>query len=100
MLWDVRLEWPSGTQFTLRCYHHWYTLVVRNVDGSSHLLYRKEGVTQGGPLAMIAYGICTLLLICELRNADPIAMQPWYTYDTGAGGGVVDITILNNKIDH
>ena len=28
MLWAVRHEWPSGTQYTFNCYHHWATLVV------------------------------------------------------------------------
>ena len=44
--------------FTFNCYRHWATLVVRNTaDGSGHLLHSKEGVTQGDPLAMIAYCI-------------------------------------------
>ena len=59
MLWAVRHEWPSGAQFTFNCYCHWSTLVVREIgDGSGHFLHSKEGVTQGDPLAMIAYGIC------------------------------------------
>ena len=61
MLWDVWHEWPSGAQFTLNCYLHWATLVVRNTeDGSGHFLHSKEGVTQEDPLAMIAYDIGVL----------------------------------------
>ena len=64
MLWDVRQEWPSGAQFTFKYYRHWATLVVRDIgDGSGHFLHSKEGVTQGYPLAMIAYGIGVLPLI-------------------------------------
>ena len=45
-------------------------------------MHRKEGVTQGDPLAMIAYGI----LIRELQGAHPWVTQPWYADDAGAGG--------------
>ena len=55
-------------------------------DGSGHFLHRKEGVTQGDPLAMIAYVIGVLLLIRELRNAQTRVTQPWYADDAGAGG--------------
>ena len=62
-------------------------LVVRDTgDGSGHFLHSKEGVTQGDPLAMIAYGIGVLPLIRELRNAHPRVTQPWYADDAGAGG--------------
>ena len=50
MLWDVWHEWPSGAQFTFKCYHHWATLMVRDTeDGSGHFLQIKESVTQGYP---------------------------------------------------
>ena len=61
MLWAVPHECPSGAQFTFNCYRHWATLVVRDSGGRpGHLLHSKEGVTQGGPLAMITYGIVVL----------------------------------------
>ena len=86
-LWDVRYKWPSGTQFTFNCYRHWATLVVRDTgDGSGHFLHRKEGVTQGDPLTMIAYGIGVLPLIRELQGAHPCVTQPWYADEAGAGG--------------
>ena len=59
----------------------WYT-----GDGSGHFLHSKEGVTQGDPLAMIAYSIWVLPLIRKLRNAHPRVNQPWYADDVGAGG--------------
>ena len=87
MLWAVRHEWPSGTQFTFNCYRHWSMLVVRDIgDGPGHFLHSKEGVTQEDPLAMIAYGIGVLPLIRELRDAHPRVTQPWYADDAGAGG--------------
>ena len=87
MLLDVRYEWPSGAQFTFNCYRHWATLVVRDTgDGSGHFLHIKEGLTQGDPIAMIAYGIGVLPLIRELQGSHPRITQPWYADDAGAGG--------------
>ena len=58
IIWAVRHEWSSGVQFTFNCYRQWSTLVVRDTgDESGHFFHRKESVTQGDPLAMIAYGI-------------------------------------------
>ena len=92
MLWAVRHEWPSGAHFTFNCYRHWDTLVVRDTgDGSVHFLHSKEGVTQGDPLAMIAYGIGVLPLIREIWGAHPRVTQPWYADGTGAGGKFTNI---------
>ena len=49
-------------------------------------MHIKEGVTQGDPLAMIAYGIRVLPLIRFLRKDHPQVLQPWYADDAGAGG--------------
>ena len=49
-------------------------------------MHSKEGVTQGDPLAMIAYGIGVPFLIRELRNDNPWVTQPWYADDAGEGG--------------
>ena len=73
----VRYEWPSGARFTYNCYRHWATLVVRNTeDGLGHFLHSKEGVTQGDPLAMIAYVSGVLPLIRVLRLDHPQVYQP------------------------
>ena len=92
MLWAVRHEWPGGAQFTCNCYRHWATLVLRDtVNGSDHFLHSKEGVTQGDPFAMIAYGIGVLSLIRDLRRAHPHVTQPWYSDEMVAGGKFVEI---------
>ena len=83
MLWDVWHEWPSGAQFTFNCYRHWATLVVWDTgDGSGHFLHSKEGVTQGDPLTMIAYGIGVLPwgfypLSGSFGTPPPGVTQPW-----------------------
>ena len=33
MLWEVRHEWPSGTQFTFNCYRQWANLVIQDGGG-------------------------------------------------------------------
>ena len=72
MIWAVQYEWPGGAQFNFNCYRHWATLVVRDTaDGSGHFLHSKEGMTQGDPLAMIAYVIGVLSLIRYVRRAHP-----------------------------
>ena len=69
------------------CYRHWSTLVVWDSgDGSGHFLHSKEGVTQGGGLAMIAYGIGVTPLIRELRGSHPQVTQPCYADDAGTRG--------------
>ena len=55
-------------------------------DESGQFLHSKEGVTQGDPLAMIAYGIGVLLLIRELWGSHPRVTQMWYANDEGGGG--------------
>ena len=55
-------------------------------DRSGHFLHSKEGVTQGYPLAMIAYDIGVLPLIRDLQGAHSRVTKPWYADDAGAGG--------------
>ena len=54
-------------------------------------MHSKEGVTQGDPLAMIAYGIGVLPLIRDLRRYHPHVTQPWYANDVGVGGKFGDV---------
>ena len=53
--------------------------------GRFRSLLSQEGVPQGDPLAMIAYGIGVLPLIREIRGAHTRVTQPWYSDDAGAG---------------
>ena len=85
MLWAVRHEWPSGARFVFNCYKHWAVLVLRGNDGHAVFIFSKEGVTQGDPLSMFAYGIGILPLIRQLKAEFPQVEQPWYADDAGAG---------------
>ena len=87
MLWTVRREWPSGARFVFNCYKHWATLIVRGNTGTGGIsLASKEGVTQGDPLSMFAYGIGTLPLIRQLKQEFPDLEQPWYADDAASAG--------------
>jgi hypothetical protein len=85
MLWTVHHKWPSGARFAFNCYRHWSILVCRKYNGTAHLLHSKEGVPQGDPISMVAYGILLLPLIHLLKEAYLAVDQPWYANDAGAG---------------
>ena len=52
--------------FFLIFYSHWSSLVLQNGNDATSFLHRREGVRQGDPLAMVAYGIGVLPLIKHL----------------------------------
>ena len=64
---------------------------MQDLEGSGQFLHSKQGVTQGDPMAMIAYSIGVLTLIRELRDAHPRVTQPCYGDDAGAEGSFGNI---------
>jgi hypothetical protein len=60
--------------------------MIRGNNGIGTVLYSKEEVTQGDPLAMVAYGIRLLLIIRQLTAEFLAVKQPWYADDARAGG--------------
>ena len=86
MLWVIRHEWPQGARFAFNCYRFWATLLVRGKNGQGTTLLSKEGVTQGDPLAMIAYGIGLLPLIRHQKQFVSTLHQSWYADDASAAG--------------
>ena len=50
------------------------------------ILHSREGVTQRGPLAMIAYGIGILPLIKNIKREIPDVTQPCHYDDAGVSG--------------
>ena len=63
MLWTVPHLWPSRALFSP--YFHWSSLVLQNGNGAASFISSMEGMKQGDPLAMVAYGIGILPLIKE-----------------------------------
>ena len=56
-------------------------------DGTGQLLYSKEGVTHGDPLAIVVYGLGNPPpLIQELWTAHHSVTQTWYADESRSGG--------------
>jgi hypothetical protein len=82
MLWVVRHEWLLGARFVFNCYRHHTIMVIRGNNGSGATIHSQEGVTQGDPLSMIAYGIGRILpLIRHLKSTFPDITHTWYADD-------------------
>ena len=60
------------------------------VAGSTELLFSSEGTTQGGPLAMLIYGVSLMPLIESLKDRDKYS-QTWYADDSGALGALENL---------
>ena len=68
--------WPYGALIVLKCYRHWSLIVLIYIDGTTNILRSREGLTQGGSLAMVVYVIVILLLIKCLKAAYLDITQP------------------------
>ena len=91
MLSTVSHLWTSRARFILNFYYHWSLLILRNGNGTGSFLHSREGMTQGDPLAMVAYGIGTLPPIKTwnrifMKSPSPDVTQPWYPDNAGALG--------------
>jgi hypothetical protein len=71
----------------------------RGNNGTADFVYSKEGVSQGDPLSMFAYGIGILPLIRQLKVEFPAVEQPWYADDAGAGGNFAEIRRYFRKLE-
>ena len=86
MLWNIRHLWPKGSRFAFNCYRHEVMLVFQNPGKEATILWSKEGVTQGDPMAMMLYGIAILPLAQMLKKEYPSVLQPWYADDSAMMG--------------
>ena len=59
----------------------------------------RGGVTQGDPLAMVAYGIGILPLIKNLKSGFPGITHPWYADDAGALGMFANVELYLNYLE-
>ena len=81
MLWTVRHLWPEGAMFTFNYYRHWAQLLLRQPGDPPVTILIREGVTQGDPISMVLYGINLILLVEELKAADPGLLYHFYADD-------------------
>ena len=81
MLWAVWNECPSGARFAFNFYCQWYTLVIRERDGTGQFLYSKKGVNWGDPMEMVAYGMGILPSSNNCGRLTPASPSPgmWMT---------------------
>ena len=84
--------------FLFNCYHHHSSLVLRNVDGTANIMHIREIVTQGCPLAVVAYVIVFLLIIKHLKESYPDFAQPWYADYDGALGTFDNVKLYFNSL--
>ena len=85
-------------KFLLICYRHWSSLILCNGNGTSSFLQSVEGVTQGGPLAMVDYGIGVLLFVKQLKAQYLGVTRPWYADDVGSLGTYENIRLYFNLL--
>ena len=62
---------------------------------SEHILYSKEGVTQGDPLSMLFYAVAVLPLIQSLKQLSKWH-QSWYADDSACAG---ELQMVGNWFD-
>ena len=70
-----------------------------NGNGIASFLKSREGVTQGGALAMVAYSIGILPLIKNLKVEYPDFTQPWYADGAGALGTFARVESYFNSLN-
>eukprot|EP00957_Ditylum_brightwellii_P138583 10563101-Ditylum_brightwellii.AAC.1 len=59
MLWHVCHYWPLGCRYAFNIYR---------LRGAEEVVYSKEGVTQGDPMAMFLYALGVLPIILQLKH--------------------------------
>ena len=89
MLWTVRHLWPSGARYVFNNYRA--ILIICSAVGLALILFSKEGVTQGDPLAMVVYGLLLILLLIILATLFTTTHQSWYADDDNVDGHLHEI---------
>jgi hypothetical protein len=93
--------WLSGCRFVFNFYTHWAILIIRSssrADFAATLL-SQEGVTQGCPLAIVAFGLGLMPLIRRLKEELPTVHQPWYADDAAAASSFSKIREFMNFLE-
>ena len=94
-LWNACILWPRCSCFLFNTYHGYSMLLLK---GSEHILYSKEGVTQGDPLSMLFYAVAVLPLIQSLKQLSKWH-QSWYADDSACAGKLYLLTSLGFFLD-
>ena len=63
MPWTVAQIWSAASRFDCNCYRHFLRLLIRVLgDRTPHIILRKEGFTQGDPMAIPLYSMIVAVL--------------------------------------
>ena len=82
MPWTVAQIWSTASIFDFNCYRHFLQLLIRVLgDRTPHIILRKEGFTQGDPMAMPLYGVSVAILAEQLKRELPVPIQVYYNDD-------------------
>ena len=79
-LWNARILWPRCFRFLFNFYRGFASLLVAGAD---EVIYKREGTTQGHPLARFFYGVSLLPLIRKLKDPNNV-VQSWYADEYAA----------------
>ena len=96
IMWTVRHLWPSGARFFLLL--SLFIARVAEGNGTAIFLHSREGVMQGVPLSMVAYGIGVLTLIKQLKAPYPEFTWDWYADNAGSLGTYDNIELYFNSL--
>ncbi|CEM17529.1 unnamed protein product [Vitrella brassicaformis CCMP3155] len=83
-LWNVRILWPRYSRFLFNTYRGHAALYMRD---QSAPLWRREGTTQGDPLASLFYSVATLPLVWEMKRPAEEGPQAWFADDSAKRRG-------------
>ena len=98
MLYIVFHLWPYGACFLFNCYWNWSLIVLRNGNGTVSFIHSREGMAQGGSLAMLAYNIGILLLTKQLKVGFTDFTHTWYADYAGALGTFTNVELYFNSL--
>ena len=97
MPWAVLHLWPSGASF-LKFLSSLVIARLARQEWDGNFLHIREGMTQGDPLAIFAYGIGILSLIKKLKAGFPDANQTWYSNDSSSVGIFSNVELYFNSL--
>ena len=86
MMWTVRHRWTAGARSAFNYYKDWTQLLIRQTGDPSVMLLIQEGVTQGGPISVVLYGINLVYLEEDIWEAYMGILTPFYADDVVFNG--------------
>ena len=103
MLWTIRHLWPRAARFCFNSYRHFAEAFVEASSNEPLVIESQEGIAQGCPLGVFAYGIGMVPLLKRIRDhmylEEEVVMATYADDVNAAGTAVQSATILQCLID-